>query len=73
MTENQKDPQKECRAFFENLPFARMMQEMKDPKGSCCGFSCSEMMSQMMKMCSKGRTEREEAAKEAKEANRITI
>ena len=67
MTENQKDSQKEFRAFFENMPFAKMMQKMRDPKRNCCGFSCSEMMSQMMKMCGKGRTEKEEATQEAKE------
>jgi hypothetical protein len=67
MTENRRNTQKECRAFLENMPFAEMMQKMMGPKGSCCDVSCSEMMSQMMKMCSKGRTEKEEATQEAKE------
>jgi hypothetical protein len=67
MTENQKDTQKECRAFFERMPFAKMMKKMTGPKGGCCDFSCSEMMSQMMKMCSRGQTEKEEAAPETKE------
>ena len=67
MAENQKDTQKECRAFFENIPFAKMMQKMTDPKGGCCDFSSSEMMSQMVKMCGKGQPEKEEAAPETKE------
>lgn len=67
MTENQKDTQKECRAFFEKMPFAKMMKKMTGPKGGCCDFSCSEMMSQMMKMRSKGRTEKEATTQEVKE------
>lgn len=67
MTENQKGTQKECHAFFENMPLAKMMKKMTGAKGSCCDVSCSEMMSQMMKMCGKGRTGKEEAAPEAKE------
>jgi len=67
MTENQKDSQKECRAFFENMPFAKMMAKMTGPKGGCCDFTCSEMMSQMMKMCSRGRTEKDETTPETKE------
>jgi len=70
MTESQKDSRKGCQAFFENMPFAEMMKEMTGPKGGCCGFSCSEMMSQMMKMCGKGQTEKEEATPEAKEAQK---
>jgi len=61
MAENQKDTQKEFRAFFENMPLAKMMQKMMDPEGGCCGFNCAEMMSQMMKMCGKDRTEKEGA------------
>jgi hypothetical protein len=67
MTENQKNTQKECGAFFENMPFAKMMQKMTGPKGACCDFNCSEMMSQMMKMCSGKQNEKEEAAPKAKE------
>jgi hypothetical protein len=70
MPENQKDIHKECRAFFENMPFAKMMQKMKDSKGGCCDFSCAEMMSQMMKKCSGGQTEKEEAAPETKESQK---
>ena len=67
MDESQKDTRKECRAFFENMPFAKMMAKMTGSKGGCCDFSCAEMMSQMMKKCSGGQTEKEEAAPEAKE------
>jgi hypothetical protein len=67
MAENLKDSQKECQAFFENMPFAKMMKKMAGTKGGCCDFSVSEMMSQMMKMCGKGQAGKEEAAPEAKE------
>jgi hypothetical protein len=49
------------------MPFAEMMKKMMGPKGGCCDFSCSEMMSQMMKMCSRGQAEKGEATPEAKE------
>jgi hypothetical protein len=67
MTENQKDNRKGCQAFFESMPMAKMMKKMTGPEGNCCGFNCSEMMSQMMKMCGKGRTGKGEATPEAKE------
>jgi hypothetical protein len=67
MPENQKDTRKECRAFFENMSFAKMMKKMTGPKRGCCDFSCSEMISQMMKMCGKGQTEKDEATPETKE------
>jgi hypothetical protein len=70
MTENQKGPQKECRSFFENMPFAKMMQKMMDPKEGCCGFRCSEMMPQMMKIGSKWRAEKEKGPKEPKEGQK---
>lgn len=73
MTGKQNDSQKEFRAFFENMPFAKMMQKMMDQKGSCCGFRCSEMMSQMMKMCGNWRAEKEEATKEAKEPQNVNL
>ena len=67
MTENQKDTQKEYRAFFENMPFTKMMKKMMGPKGGCCDVSCSEMMSQMMKMYGRGKPEKEKATPETKE------
>jgi hypothetical protein len=67
MTENQKDTRKGCQAFFETMPFVKMMKKMTGAKGGCCDFSSSEMMSQMMKMCGKGRTGKGEATPEAKE------
>ena len=70
MTESQKDPQKDCCAFLENMPLAEMMKKMMGPKGGCGDFSCSEMMSPMMKMCSKWRAEKEKDPKEPKEGQK---
>ena len=67
MTENQKDNRKGCQIFFENMPFVKMMKKMTGAKGGCCDFGSLEMMSQMMKMCGKGQTEKEEATPVAKE------
>jgi hypothetical protein len=74
MTGNQKDTQKECRAFFENMPLAKMMKKMMmGRKGGCCDFTCSEMMSQMMEMCSRGRAEKDEPTPETKEPQKTNL
>ena len=61
MAENQKNTQKEFQDFCEGMPFADMMRKMMEAKKACGSFNCAEMMSQMMKMCSRAKGKEEGA------------
>jgi len=53
MAENHKNTQKEFQNFCEGMSFTDMMRKMTGAKKACGSFQCAEMMSEMMKMCSR--------------------
>ena len=60
MAEDQKNTQKEFKSCCEGVPFGDMMRKMMEAKKSGSSFDCAEMMSQMMKMCSRAAKKKEE-------------
>ena len=67
MTDEQKNTKEEFGSCCEGMPFAKMMQNMMEQQGECCGFDCSEMMQKMMANCCWPQEEQQETTEEAKE------
>jgi hypothetical protein len=67
MAEEQKQPPKDFRAFFEGTPCADMMRKMMDGKKEGQTFNCAEMMSKMTPLCRKFMGKEEEPGGKKKE------
>jgi hypothetical protein len=60
MAEEQKKTLEDFRAFFEGTPCAEMMRKMMEGKKEDQGFSCAEIMPQMIQKCCRGKEKKSE-------------
>ena len=68
MAEEQKQHEKDFRVFFEGTPCADMMRKMMEGKKEGQGFSCAEIMPQMIHKFCPAKEKKETTAKETKES-----
>jgi hypothetical protein len=67
MAEEQKKTLEDFRAFFEETPCADMMQKMMEGGKKGQGFSCAEIMPQMIQRCCRAKEKKEASSQEPKE------
>ncbi len=67
MADKRKNTGEEFFNCCEGMPFAEMMQKMRDQESGCCDFDCSEMMARMTTMCCQPKEEKEETLEEVKD------
>jgi len=60
MAEEQKKTLEDFRAFFEGTPCAEMMKEMMEGKKEGQGFSCAEIVPQMIQRFCRGTEKKSE-------------
>ena len=67
MAEEQKKTFEDFRAFFEGTPCAEMMRKMMEGKKEGQGFSCAEIMPQMIQRFWRAKEKKEAGSEESKE------
>jgi hypothetical protein len=67
MPEEQKKTLEDFRAFFEGTPCAEMMRKMMEGKKEGQGFSCAEIMPQMIQRFCRAKEKKEASSEESKE------